>query len=71
MTRIIRAEDIPSITERAVFELREGRITLLEVAPSVDLERDILGQMDFMPEELIHPTWGGLRRFLERKLALV
>jgi propionate CoA-transferase len=36
-------------TERAVFTLRDGCLTLIEVAPGIDLQRDILDQMDFRP----------------------
>lgn len=38
------------VTERAVFELKEGRMVLTEIAPGIDLQRDILAQMDFVPE---------------------
>lgn len=38
------------VTERAVFELIDGRLVLSEIAPGVDLERDILAHMDFRPE---------------------
>ena len=38
------------ITERAVFSLIDGKITLTEYAPGLDVEKDILAFMDFKPE---------------------
>ena len=37
------------ITERCVFRLRADGIELTEIAPGVDLQRDILDRMDFVP----------------------
>lgn len=38
------------ITERAVFKLTTGTIELVEMAPGIDLHRDILDKMEFMPK---------------------
>jgi acyl CoA:acetate/3-ketoacid CoA transferase len=42
------------VTERCVFRLVGSGLELIEIAPGIDLERDILGQMAFRP--LISPT---------------
>ncbi len=37
------------ITERCVFSLTEKGLELIEIAPGIDLEKDILALMDFQP----------------------
>lgn len=37
------------VTERAVFELAPGGVVLAEVAPGIDVRRDVLDRMEFAP----------------------
>ena len=44
-----RGQQVRYVTDRAVFALDDDGLVLIEVAPGIDVERDVLGQMDFRP----------------------
>ena len=64
------------ITERAVFQLIDGKVTLIEYAPGLDVEKDIIANMDFRPEispdlQVMDPgifceNWGGLGKYIDK-----
>jgi propionate CoA-transferase len=77
-----RGQSVLYVTERCVFSLTPAGLELIEVAPGVDIERDIVAQMAFVPvinkaprlmdERIFRPAPMGLRgaivklRFNER-----
>ncbi len=65
-----RGQPVLYITERCVFALTEGGLELIEVAPGIDIEKDIVAHMGFAPiikaprpmdERLFAPEPMGLR----------
>ncbi|ANX13948.1 acyl CoA:acetate/3-ketoacid CoA transferase [Fictibacillus arsenicus] len=42
-------QNVLYVTERAVFQLTKQGVELIEIAPGIDIDRDILAHMDFSP----------------------
>src|SRR5438552_5526092 len=70
-----RGQKARFITERAVLEADEAGLVIVEIAPGVDLEREVLpcfatpprvsADLVFMPDRIFHPGPIGLRRFFD------
>jgi len=57
------------VTERCVFKLTREGLTVIEVAPGIDLKRDILAHMDFKPR-IDDPREIDARIFVDQPLGL-
>ena len=58
-----RGQEVVYVTERAVFRLTSGGVTLVEVAPGVDAAADVIARMGFAPHVPAAPTPMKLQHF--------
>ncbi|MEA1969556.1 MAG: acyl CoA:acetate/3-ketoacid CoA transferase [Thermodesulfobacteriota bacterium] len=58
------------VTERCVFSLTPEGMELIEIAPGIDIEKDILSQMDFKPVINQHPALMDERIFKPQPMGL-
>ncbi|MBK6470198.1 MAG: malonate decarboxylase subunit alpha [Betaproteobacteria bacterium] len=65
-----RGQDVLYVTERAVFGLHADGIALLEIAPGLDLQRDVLDRMGFAPVLEREPVRMDAALFAEAALGL-
>ncbi|NEU14036.1 acyl CoA:acetate/3-ketoacid CoA transferase [Methylobacterium sp. BTF04] len=66
----MRSQPVIYVTERCVFQLTEGGLELIEVAPGIDIERDILPHMGFRPI-INHPSLMDARLFRDEPMELL
>jgi propionate CoA-transferase len=65
-----RRQPVLYVTERCVFALAADGLELLEIAPGVDLRRDVLGQMAFTPLIRCEPRLMDPRIFRDEPMGL-
>jgi propionate CoA-transferase len=74
----LRRQTVVFVTERAVFNLTTDGLELIEIAPGIDLERDVLAHMSFRPimrdvrtmdPKIFEEKWGGLAAALANRNA--
>jgi propionate CoA-transferase len=75
-SQVSQNQKVLYITERCVFRLTDGHMVLTEIAPGIDLQKDILDKMDFRPEisedgpklmniDIFKDSWGKLSSIVE------
>ena len=64
-----RGQPVHYVTERCVFRLTPDGLELIEVAPGIDIEKDILAHMDFKPI-VKQPRLMNARLFLPKPMGL-
>jgi propionate CoA-transferase len=65
-----RGQPVLYVTERCVFELTREGLELIEIAPGIAVERDILAQMEFRPIIRRDPVTMDRRIFLPEPMGL-
>ena len=65
-----RGQRVLYVTERCVFRLCAQGLELIEIAPGVDLQRDVLDCMDFVPVMQAPPTLMDARIFRPEPMGL-
>lgn len=69
-TALKNEQNIYYVTERAVFKLVKNGVELIEIAPGVDLEKDILAHMSFEPIMSENIKLMDAKIFADNKMAL-
>lgn len=72
-----KKQNVIYVTERGVFELHDNHLRLIEIAPGIDLQKDIIDQMEFEPEiapdlrkmnpDIFQEKWGKLAQIIADK----